>query len=29
MDVNIVVLIAVLCPIFLVACYLTERIEYH
>lgn len=29
MDVNIVVLIAVLCPIFLAACYITEKIEYH
>lgn len=29
MDINIFFLIAVLAPIFLAACYITEKIEYH
>ncbi len=29
MDVNIVFLITILCPIFLVACYITEKLDYY
>lgn len=29
MDVNIVVLIAVLAPIFLFVCYINEKLEYR
>lgn len=27
MEINIVLLIVVLCPVFLVACYLSERLD--
>ncbi len=29
MEINIVFLIVVLCPIFLAVCYITEKLDYH